>query len=347
MKPIAIHGGDSPWNGRFVQFCRDNAVPHEVVDCYAPGIIERIRGCSGLMWHFSHTDPADMLMARHLLNVAELVGLRVFPDFKTNWHFDDKLAQKYLFEALELPNPPTWAFFDRKKALEFVETCDLPIVAKLRRGAGSYNVRLLKTRRQARAYVHRMFGRGYQPIPAPLADARNKFIVAATSGGVHGVLKRLMKAPRFFREVLHGRKYFGNEKGYVLFQEFIPGNTCDIRVSVIGNRAWAFRRAVRAGDFRASGSGMIDYDLSRIPTELIPRSFAVADRIEVQSICLDWVRRDDDYCFLEISYGFADEAIYACEGHWDRDMNWHKGHMYASVAIAEDFVKTCQAHSHK
>jgi glutathione synthase/RimK-type ligase-like ATP-grasp enzyme len=341
MKPIAIHEGESSWNSRWIAFCRDNAISHKLVDCYASDIISRIRGCSGLMWHFSHTDPTGILMARHVLNSAEAMGLKVFPDFETNWHFDDKLAQKYLFEALELPTPAAWAFFDKAKALQFVEACELPIVAKLRRGAGSYNVRLLRTRGQARSYVRRMFGRGYQPIPAPLADARNKFIVAATSGGIHGVLKRLMKAPRFFREVLHGRKYFGNEKGYVLFQEFIPGNTCDIRVSVIGNRAWAFRRAVRAGDFRASGSGVIDYDVSGIPQDLIRRSFAAAESLKTQSVCYDWVQRADEFCFVEISYGFMDEAVYACRGHWDRDMSWHEGHMYPSIAIIEDFIGAC------
>ena len=39
-------------------------------------------------------------------------------------------------------------------------------------------------------------------------------------------------------------------RGYVYFQDFIPDNQFDTRVTVIGNRAFAFIRKVRPGDFR-------------------------------------------------------------------------------------------------
>lgn len=57
-------------------------------------------------------------------------------------------------------------------------------------------------------------------------------------------------------------RFWIREKKYILFQEYLPDNEFDTRVTVIGNRAFAFRRFNRKKDFKASGSGEIDYDIS-------------------------------------------------------------------------------------
>ena len=335
---LAIHRGGS-WNARWIEHCQDHGIPHRVVDCFASDIMVQLRDCWGLMWLFRHTDPQEMLLAQSVLNSAAAAGLRVFPDHHTCWHYDDKLAQKYLFEALGLPAPPAWAFFDRRSALDFVAGCPLPIVAKLRRGAGSYNVRLLRSRSAARRYVRRMFGRGFSPMPALLADAGNKLRVAAAGGRWKGIVARLRKAPRFFRMVVRGRQIFGREKGYAYFQKFLPGNSCDIRISVVGSRAWGFRRVVRKNDFRASGSGVIDYDTSQIPLELVAESFRATDALGMQSACFDWVRDPElGYRFVEVSMGFVDQAVRDCDGYWDRELTWRAGHVYPSIAVLEDML---------
>jgi glutathione synthase/RimK-type ligase-like ATP-grasp enzyme len=338
MKCIAIHNGLG-WNVKWIEYCKENNIPYKAVNCFDSDIINQIRECSGLMWQFAQTRPSDILVARNVLNAAELMGLKVYPNFHTNWHYDDKLSQKYLFESLNLPAAPSWAFFNEEEALNFSQNCEVPIVAKLRRGAGSYNVKLLKTRGQIRKYIKRMFGQGYSPAPAPLADVKTKFKVAIKKGGIHGVLNRLKKAPNFFKVMLNARKYFGNEKGYVYFQKFIPGNTCDLRITVVGNRAWGFHRIVRENDFRASGSGMIDYDVAAIPLEIVRKSFDISRKFKMQSICFDWVHdAEGNYYFVEISYAFVDEAVYNCEGFWDDQLNWHKKHYYPTYGIMEDFL---------
>jgi glutathione synthase/RimK-type ligase-like ATP-grasp enzyme len=289
------------------------------------------------MWHFHHLDLADMLVARSVLTAAELMGLRVFPDYRTNWHFDDKLSQKYVLEALQLPCPSAWAFFDKERALEFVRGCQLPLVAKLRHGAGSYNVRLLTSRRKAEAYVQKMFGRGLCPVPAPLADVRTKLRVAANRGGLGGVWNRLKKAPNFARVVLQGRKNFGREKGYVYFQKFIPGNACDYRLMVVGDMCWGYRRMIRSGDFRASGSHVEDNDPTRIPPQMIRAAFHAADRLRMQSAGFDFVMEGDQPLILEVSgfYGL-DPGNY--DVFWDRDLVRHDVLVDPRVRIIEDLL---------
>lgn len=334
---IAIHDGGG-WNARWIQYCLDNGIPHKVVNAYENDVIEKMRGCGAFMWHFHHSLPQDILMSRNVLNSAAKMGLRVFPDYDTNWHFDDKLSQKYLFEAMEIPAANAWAFFNPTTALAFANTCELPIVAKLRRGAGSHNVRLLATRSEVKRYVKRMFGRGYRPSMSLLTDVRRKVTVSSKSG-MQGLLARIRNMPRYIRVVNLGRKYFDNEKGYVYFQEFIPDNHCDIRIGVVGNRAWGYRRMVRSNDFRASGSGVNDYDVNNIPLDLVRLSFQVAERLNMMSAFMDWVvDKNGEFKLLEISYGTPDDLIYDVTGYWDRSMYWHEGHIYPSIAVIEDMV---------
>jgi glutathione synthase/RimK-type ligase-like ATP-grasp enzyme len=85
----------------------------------------------------------------------------VFPDFRTAWHFDDKVAQKYLFEAIGAPLVPSYVFFDKQEALRWAELTTFPKVFKLRGGAGSQNVSLVKTKQECIKLIHKAFGKGF------------------------------------------------------------------------------------------------------------------------------------------------------------------------------------------
>ena len=334
---IAIHDSESGWSQRWLQYCEVHRVPLRRLNCYRTDVIEQLRGVRGLMWHFDHWLGEDLLAARSVLLSAQQMGLAVFPDLATCWHFDDKLAQKYLLEAVRAPLVPTYAFYRLHEALEWVEQCEFPVVAKLRRGAGSYNVRLLHGPRQARRYCRTMFGRGLEAIPGYLADVRTK---AARVASLSDLRRALSKVPRFFRAVAHGRRSVPRERGYVLFQQFVPGNKYDTRVAVVGDKAWAFTRDVRADDFRASGSGSISYDPARISPSCLEIGFAVAEALHTQSIAFDFVRDGDGrYLIVEVSYGYEGKAVYDCPGYWDAQLQWHPGHIWPEDVIIANFLK--------
>ena len=174
-----------------------------------------------------------------------------FPNQATSSHFDDKVAQKYLLEAAGAPLVPTWVFHTRHEALTFLASASYPLVFKLRRGAGSMNVRRIDTVAEGRRVVARMFGHG-------IAAARltEKVRLAARSARGRADLSRaIAKAGKLAWGLLLHHLHTPRERGYALFQRFVPGNDYDIRVTVIGERVFTFRRRVRPGDFRASGSG--------------------------------------------------------------------------------------------
>ena len=109
------------------------------------------------------------------------------------------------------------------------------------------------------------------------------------------------------------------------FQEFIVGNDFDIRVIVIGDKAFAIKRMVRNNDFRASGSGNIHYEKKNFDDITIKLSFLIAEKLQSQCIAFDYVYRDKQPMIVEISYGFSPVAYDPCVGYWDMAMKWHEG----------------------
>ena len=127
---IAIHRSKTGYHPRWIQTCIDLQVPYKIVDCYANDILRQLEGCNALLWHHSHSHPKDILFAKQLLFSLEQSGIKVFPDFKTCWHFDDKVGQKYLLEAIKAPIVPSYVFYDKVMAHQWVNETDFPKVFK-------------------------------------------------------------------------------------------------------------------------------------------------------------------------------------------------------------------------
>lgn len=339
---IAIAKEDKGFHCYWIAYCDRNGIPYKRVDCYGSDIMEQLRGCDALMWHFSHQDYRDMLFARQLMCALETGGIHVFPDPATSWHFDDKVGQKYLLEAVGAPLVPTYIFYTRREALAWAARTSWPKVFKLRGGAGASNVMLARTHAEARRLIRRSFGRGFSPRRkwADLGERWRKFRLG--KAGAVEVLKgvgRLLLPSDFDR--LHPR-----EKGYAYFQEFIPGNKFDIRVVVVGDRACALRRNVRHNDFRASGSGEIVYDRSAIDPRCIQEAFRINGLLGAQCLAYDFVFDPDNRpLVVEISYGFTAPAYERCDGYWLRDMSWHAGSPALCDWMIEDLLEQMKQHS--
>lgn len=338
---IAICDKGSGYSVRWIECCRERGLPFRMVNCHDSDIVAQLRSADVLLWSPDHTLAADLLLARDLIQALELAGIVVYPSTATFWHFDNKLAQKYLLESLGFPLVPTYSFFRKDAALAWIDKTTFPKVFKLRRGAGSTNVQLVRDAGHARRLVATAFGAGFKPVAPLLSDAATKIRRHRRAGDWAAALKRL---PSSFLRTLESRRSIVREKGYIYFQDFIPANAFDIRITVIGSRGFGFTRNVRPNDFRASGSGELDYDLSRIDPRCVQIGFAVAKAMNSQSLALDFVMHPDGHPLLtEISYGFVAGAVNNCPGWWDPDLNWHEGHVRVEDTIIDLVLDQAQS----
>ncbi len=333
---IAIHHREKGFSERWIKYCKENKISYKIVNCYDSNIVEQLKDCYALMWHHHHSNYKDVLFAKQLLFSVQMSGKKVFPDFTTGWHFDDKVGQKYMLECIGAPLVPSYVFYSKKEALHWIEQATFPKVFKLRGGAGAANVKLVHTKRQAVNLVRKAFGKGFSQFDGwnNLKEKFKKF--REGKGSVLGILKgvaRIFIATDF-------ANMRGREKGYIYFQDFIPNNNFDIRVIVIQDKAFAVKRMCRDKDFRASGSGNAKYLKEEIDMRCIEKSFEIAQELGSSCIGYDWVfDENNNPLIVEVGYGFAVEFYDSCPGFWDKDLNWHEEKFNPQNWMVEDIVK--------
>lgn len=339
---LCIHALAGSWSDRWLSTCAQRGVPVLKVDLFAPDAMARVRGSGAraILFDLPWVNGQSIQTARHLVRALELMGLQVFPNDAVYWHYEDKLAQHCLFESLQIPSCPTWAFNNAAAALAWAKNATYPKVWKLKTGASSSNVRLVHSPAQARSLISRAFGRGFSPVPRLLDDFNTKFYKHNQDKDWSKALRRL---PQTLNNILAQRKAVPPERGYALFQEFLPGNAHDTRVTVIGHRAFAFRRFTRPNDFRASGSGRIDWEPATIDLACIRVAFEAASRIQSHCLAFDIIYDvDHKPIVLEVSCRFIAEYVERCPGYWDRDLTFHEGHIWPQDAILDDMLEKLQ-----
>lgn len=334
---LAIHRRNNSFSEPWIKYCEDNNIPYKIVDCFENNIVQQLKGCDALMWHHHHGNYKDIQLAKPLLFSLEQAGLKVFPNFNNNWHFDNKLAQKYLLEAIDAPLVKSYVFYNKKEALEWAKTTIYPKVFKLKGGAGAQNVKLARNEKEAITLINKSFGKGW-----PAFDKANYFKerLDKFSQGKEGFIS-IAKAFGRLIIPIENIKFMPVEKGYAYFQEFIPNNDSDIRVIVIGDKAFAIKRMVREGDFRASGSGNIIYEKSAIDERCLKIAFETSKKLNSQCLAYDFVfDTDKNPLIVEISYGFSMAGYLDCLGYWDKKLNWNECRFNPYGWMIEDIRNT-------
>jgi len=179
----------------------------------------------------------------------------------------------------------------------------------------------VRNKAEALKMIRKAFGRGFSNYDkwGSIKERYRKWRLGKTTA--FDLLKGLVRlaVPPPFTKVL------GREVGYIYFQDFIPDNDHDIRVVVIGGKAFAIKRMVRKNDFRASGGGNILYEKSLFNENDIRLAFEIHNKLKSQCTAMDFVYDNGEPKIVEISYGFSPEGYDPCPGYWDNELNWHEG----------------------
>jgi len=315
------------------------AMGHEVRQLMVsdPDFIERVSECDGFLWWFPPLPRARDVGKRILPALDHAAHVMVHPDMRSCWHFDDKVAQTYLLQASGVATPKTWVFWRYDHAVAFFRTAQYPLVMKLASGVRSQNVALLRDATHAARMARRMFSKGAETL-----DPRSFAMLRVASRPLRNAIRRALSLPPLPLPEVH--------RNYMLVQEFIAGNDFDTRVNIIGNRAFAFRRANRPNDFRASGSRNPDDDPSKIALDAIRLAFDASKKLRMPILCFDILRRKDEPVITEISYYFNALTIGQCPGHWRMsggELEWMDGRMRAEDAVLEDFLERLSSFRNK
>lgn len=320
---IGIQNNPRGFAKKWIEYCNEQNINYKLIDVYSSDAIAQLKDCDAFMWHTDHLSRKDYQVAKRLLTAVEHSGKICFPSIYENWHYDDKVAQKYLLEAIDAPLIPSYVFYDEQEALDWAAHTSWPKVFKLTGGAGSSNVRLIHSEKEAQKIIHRAFRRGF------IAFDQRKYFLEETFSKYrkHKSLWRLLKSFRHLLKPLNKNWVNHIEKDYVYFQEFMPNNDYDLRLVVVNQeRIFGLKRYNRVGDFKASGSGNMDYLNNNVDKSILKLALEVAKRLKMNSVAYDIVfDKDQKPVIIEITYAYSTSAYEKCPGYWDSDFDWHDG----------------------
>jgi len=335
MIKLAIHHRENSFSERWIEYCKLNEINYVLVDVFDTSIIEKLakEGVTHFMWHINHSSQADLTVYPYIMNCLDNMGVQTFPNFNTRWHFDDKVAQKYLLESIGAGLIPSYVFYKEEQALDHISKVEFPIVAKLKRGAGATNVKLLNNKQEAKEYITKMFTSGINPNAGAIGNLNQKMRIAKKIRNPFQLLKKVLNHLKKNRKEL---KVNSNEKGYFYYQEFMPDNEYDTRVVIVGDKAIAIRRDNRKDDFRASGSGKIKYDSSLIDPNAVKIAFEVSKKLDTQSLAFDFVYdKGRNLKIIEVCFGFSFKAYDKCPVYWD----YEEGLVEKQVDLPMEMIK--------
>lgn len=334
---IGIYHKSGYWSERWIGYLSINKIEYDLIDPFILDISE-LKQYSHILFQWKHNVYQETHLAKNIIYLLELEGVKVFPSYKTCWFYDDKILQTYLLKSIAAPIIESHIFYSKSEAVSFLKTTDFPIVFKLKSGAGSVNVRLISNYNEGLLLCKKMFLSGFSRSNRKMEF--KEFLKAQFQKNSISSFKLAFKSIlKYF--------FFGNDEniaprevGYFYSQRFLSGNDFDIRLVVFDTKIIGFKRMNRNNDFRASGSGLIDYDLRDVDLSILKSCFDIKDQLEAQVLAFDWIFEDNQARIVEISYAFKMGNVYdGCPGYWDRDFVWRYGGFCAQKEILENFLK--------
>ncbi|SHJ12548.1 hypothetical protein SAMN05444280_11192 [Tangfeifania diversioriginum] len=328
-----------PYSERYKEILDENNIHFKLIDPNSYTLFDELQSCSHLLFHHTQGD-TDMLIYESLFYIAQNVfNIKCYPNFETYWSYENKIKEYYLLKSHGFPIIDSQVFWNNNHAYNFLNETEFPIIAKLSKGASSSNVVILNSFGEGKKIIDQVFNDGVKV--RGLQNRSNLTSISNVGYFNYGkaTLKSILLKLNLIKEKIEYPEW-QIQKDSILFQKYLPNNTFDTRITIIGDRAFAFRRFVRENDFRASGSGKIDVNPDKIDIRCIEIAFSVSKKLNFNTMAYDFIYDEEKEPWInEISYCFVDSAVQSCPGHWDEKLNWHKGQCWPQKCQLEDFLE--------
>jgi glutathione synthase/RimK-type ligase-like ATP-grasp enzyme len=328
-----------PYSEKYREILTRNSIHFITIDPNSDTLLDELNGCSHLLFRHSMGD-TDFSIFDTIFNIAHNVYLiKCYPNFETYWPHENKIKEYFLLKSNNFPIIDSRVFWNYEMANAFINSTQFPVVAKLPKGASSSNVVIVNSIDDGKKIINQIFNKG--------ADAKGLRVRSSLSSlskmGIYKYTRAWLRVQLINLGLLRDKTEYPEwqiQKDSIIFQKYLANNSFDTRVTVIGNRAFAFRRFVRKNDFRASGSGNFDMDKDLIDSRCIEIAFKISKKLNFNTMAYDFLYDENRNPWInEISYGFIDWVVQQCPGYWDEKLDWHSGNFSPQQCQLEDFLE--------
>jgi len=292
----------------YERYLKNNNIKYEYYDIFKSNWIEEAKKYDIIMWHVNST-PAELNIAQSKIYILEHILRKFcFPSFHEIWQYENKCRASYLYKVYGIPSIPTFLTNSYEEAMAIINKLDFPVVAKVSTGASSSGVEKIINSGESKKYVKEVFSEKGRKTIYP----------------------------------------YMRHKNYVLFQEFIDDAKYDLRIMIIGNKAFGYYRYPSKGDFRASGAG--NYEKKEIPYEAIKIAVDVKKKLNSRLMGVDllYSERQGKYFVIETSlFNQIDTAeqlkVDGIPGYYDisniNDITFKPGRYWIHELVMDEVIR--------
>lgn len=256
----ADHIRDFPRNSvpKYLRYLDHNELDYSVIDGRSPGWIFNCERFDIVI-----LDPDGEINRLHnclsqVYYLETIRGILCHPSYRELWTYEDKIHQWYLYKHYNIPHCQTFISYSFDETKRFLEISKYPLVYK-----------------------------------TPLSSS--------SSQGVRKLRNREQATSickKTFEKGYYDKISRSGHVNYVYLQEYIKNATFDLRVIVCGEKIFGYYRYANKGDFRASGSGIVEK--RSLPVEAVRIAINVRDCFQATIIAVDMVSPDNGKSFLVI-----------------------------------------------
>lgn len=246
---------------RYERFCKNNGISYEFYDIARSDWKKEAEKYDIIVYHSPSNPSIQEMVESKILILEKFMSKTCFPSFHEVWQYEDKIRADYLYKHYNLPGIPTIVTHSKEEVLELIEKIKYPFISKTSIGSASTGVIKINDKKEALNLVNKIFS--YKGL-------KSQYIYKA-------------------------------QKDYLYIQEFIDDATFDLRIILIGNKAFGYYRYPNAGDFRASGSG--NYEKKAIPIEALQLAIKVRNTLQSRLMGVDlmYSEKAKQYYIIETS----------------------------------------------
>jgi glutathione synthase/RimK-type ligase-like ATP-grasp enzyme len=217
------------------------------------------------------------LYDERLYVIYKILRKRIYPSYEEILIYENKKMLAYWLKVNQIPHAKTWIFYHKGEAIEFMEKCKLPLVAKTSIGASGSGVRIINNRKDLKNYINAAFSD--KGIPRKWGPNLRKGNITKRT------FNRLKNIPGLIKYLCNKKKLVSidPQKWFVIFQDYIQ---CDYewRCVRIGDSFFAHKKMRSFGEM-ISGTSKVSWDTP--PAKLLDFVKSVTDKGDFLSQAVD------------------------------------------------------------
>ena len=213
----------------YVRSCEELGIEYEIIDIISSNWLKDVMesDCDGFLCRPpSKFQERKSMYDEKLYLINKLLKKPIYPSYEELFIYENKKMMSYWLELNNFPHAETKVFYKKKECLDFLNTCEMPIVIKSNIGSTAKGVEIIKSKIKAKRIAIKIFGYFNTKLAkGHTTTTTGKVMKFKASGTIQKhfmIIQKFEKIKWEWRMIKIGNSYFGHKK--LLDGQFASGS---------------------------------------------------------------------------------------------------------------------------